>query len=123
MMQLYGLQSKDTKNLAEQTSQHLRAIAESSTVLARGMQDVSQEWIGLLQERMQTNLDGLSALARCRSMYDLVALQSSFMRSNMEQMLTNSRRIAELSSRITDEASRTMTVQVERMVDQAKRAA
>jgi phasin family protein len=56
-------------------------------------------------------------------MYDLVALQSSFMRNNLEQMLTNSRRIAELSSRITDEASRTMTAQVERMVDQAKRAA
>jgi hypothetical protein len=123
MMQLYGFHAKDTKDLADQTSQHLRAIAQSSTVLARGMQDVSQEWIGLVQERMQSNLDGLSALARCRSMYDLVALQSALMRNNLEQMLTNSRRIAELSTRITDEASRTITAQVGRMVDQTKRAA
>jgi hypothetical protein len=72
---------------------------------------------------MQSNLDGLSALARCRSMYDLVALQSALMRNNLEQMLTNSRRIAELSTRITDEASRTITAQVGRMVDQTKRAA
>jgi phasin family protein len=123
MMRIYGFPSQEGQDLAEQTAQHLRAIAQSSTVLARGIQDVSQEWIGLAQDRMQKNLEGLNALARCRSMPDFVALQSSLMRNNLEQMLESTRRIAELSSRITNEASRTMTVQAERIGDHAKRAA
>jgi len=89
----------------------------------RGLQDVSREWFELSQKRLQTNLEGLNALARCRSMNDLVEVQSSLIRDNLEQTVDNSRRLAELTIRLADEASRTATVEVKQFAERVSRAA
>jgi len=112
MMQFYGFPVRNSQDIAEQTSQHLKAITESSTILARGIQDISQEWLDLAQNRMQQNLESINAFTECRSLYDVLAVQSSLLRMNLERILENSRRIAELSSRVTDEAARTMNAQI-----------
>jgi hypothetical protein len=113
LMQLYGMPLRSSQDLAGRTTQNLRALTESSTVLARGLQDVSEEWIGLAQKRLQKNLDGLSTLSQCRNMVELFEAQNALFRNNIAQMLENSRRIVELSSRIANEASRTMASQAE----------
>lgn len=108
LMQLYGFPARGGQDLAEQTSQHLRAVTQSAAVLTRGMQDISQQWLELSQNRMQQNLERMTDFTNCRSVFDILALQSALVRSNLEQMLDNSRRIAEMSCRVTDEATRTM---------------
>lgn len=114
---------QDFAGLTEEASQNLRAAAQSGTALARGLQDVSRECFELSQRRLQRNLDGLSALARCRSMTDFVALQSSLLRDNLEQTVENSRRIAELTIQMADEATRVVTAQAERTAQRVHRAA
>src|ERR671916_2759500 len=96
----------EAQDLAGQVSENLRAVAHSSTALVRGVQDVSREAFELSQKRLQTNLDGLTQLARCRTLSDFVAAQSSLLRENLEQTLNNSRRLAELTIQATDEATR-----------------
>jgi phasin family protein len=113
----------DAQDLAGQVSENLRTIAESSTALVRGVQDVSREAFELSQKRLQTNLDGLNQLARCRTLSDFVSAQSSLLRENVEQTLNNSRRLAELTIQATDEATRTVTGQVEKVTQRANRAA
>ena len=103
-MQLF----RSPQGLGEQTSQNLRAIAQSGTVVARGVQDVSREWFAMSQKRLQKNIDGLSSLARCRSVPDFFAVQTSLIRDNLEQTFDNSRRMAELTRQLADEASRTI---------------
>jgi hypothetical protein len=122
-LRLFNLPTGDAQGLAEQASENIRAVAQSSTVLARGVQDVSREWLELSQQRWQKNLDGLNALARCRSVADFVALQSSLLRDNLEQTLANSRRIASLTVQVADEATRTMTAQAEKTAQRASRVA
>jgi hypothetical protein len=122
-LRLFSFPSGDAQGLAEQASENVRAVAQSSTVLARGVQDVSREWLELSQQRWHKNLEGLNALARCRSVTDFVALQSSLLRDNLEQTLANSRRIASLTVQVADEATRTMTVQVEKTAQRASRVA
>ena len=87
-----------TRGLTEEAAHNLRAVAQSSTALARGLQEVSREVVSRSQQRLQRNLDGLQALARCRSITDLVEVQSSLLRDNLEQTLENSRRLAELTA-------------------------
>jgi hypothetical protein len=119
----FSLTEGDALGLTEEASQNLRAAAQASTALARGLQDISREAFELSQRRWQRNLDSLNALARCRSLQDLVAVQSSLIRDNLEQTLENSRRMAELTLQMADEASRTVTAQAEKTTVQMERTA
>jgi hypothetical protein len=122
-LQIFGRPEGDTLGLSEEAANNLRAAAQSSTALARGFQDVSREVADRSQKRLQRNLDGLQALARCRSMTDVVEVQSSLLRDNLEQTMENSRRIAELTIQMADEAVRSVTVQAERTAQRLNRAA
>jgi hypothetical protein len=122
-LQIFGRPEGDTLGLSEEAANNLRAAAKSSTALARGVQDVSREVVDRSQKRLQRNLDGLQALARCRSMTDVVEVQSSLLRDNLEQTMENSRRIAELTIQMADEAVRSVTVQAERTAQHLNRAA
>jgi hypothetical protein len=120
-MQMLSRPNGETRDLTEEATQNLRAAVHSGTVLARGLQDVSRECLELSQKRMQRNLEGLNDLVRCRSMADLLAVQSSLIRDNVEQTVDNSRRIAELALQTADEATRNVTVQVETVEKAARK--
>ena len=122
-VQTVGRSDGGALGLSEEAAHNLRAVAQSGTALARGLQDVSREVVDLSQKRLQTNLDGLQALARCRSVTDLVEVQSSLLRDNLEQTIDNSRRIAELTIQMADEAARTVTVQAGKTAERVSRAA
>ncbi len=122
-MQIVDQPDGNTRGLTEEASHNLRAVAQSSTALARGLQEVSREVVTRSQQRLQRNLDGLQALARCRSMTDFVEVQSSLLRDNLEQTMENSRRFAELTLQMTDEVTKTVTVQAEKTGQRFNRAA
>ena len=117
---MVGRPDGDALGLSEEAAHNLRAVAQSGTVLVRGLQDVSREVADRSQQRLQRNLDGLQALARCRSMTDFVEVQSSLLRDNLEQTVENSRRIAELTIQMADEATRTVTVQAEKTAERGQ---
>jgi hypothetical protein len=104
-----------SEELARRSSHNIEAVSEASMILARGLQEASREWFGLVEERLEKNLDGWNELVRCRSVQDLMAVQSDLLRDSLERVITTSRRIAELSMRVTHEAGR--------RTDRARRAA
>lgn len=99
----------------KQATQNLQTLAASGTALARRVQDVSEECMALAQKRLQRNLDGLNALAQCRSVQDLFALQQALIRANLEQTIESGQRLVELSARIADETARTVNAQAKRV--------
>jgi hypothetical protein len=56
-------------------------------------------------------------------MTDFVEVQSSLLRDNLEQTLESSRRLAELTLQMTDEATKTVTVQADKTAQRFNRAA
>ena len=120
---MVGRPGGEVQGLTEETAHNLRAVAQSSTVLTRGSQEVLREVVERSQQRLQRNLDGWQALARCRSITDLVEVQSSLLRDNLEQTVENGRRLAELTLQIADEAARTVTVQADKTAQRFNRAA
>ena len=97
----------------QQSSQTVQAIADTSTILARGFQDVVREWLNFTQSRLDENLDRLNALSTCRSIPDLVAQQSDLVRENLQEMIDKGQQIMQHSTEITQEAARTITAQTE----------
>lgn len=114
---------RNPQGLGDQTSQQLQAVAQSGTVVARSVQKTSFEWFALGQMRLQKNIEGFSRLAQCRSVPELMEVQTSLFRDNLLQTFDNSRRIVELTGELAEEATRTMRAQTKTPAQPVHRAA
>jgi hypothetical protein len=101
-----GFSGAEGERLARQSGQNVEAITKFGTVLTQACQDTSREWYGLAQKQLQRNLEGLSKLARCRSVQDFAATQSGLVRESLEHMVEDSRLIVEISLKAVNDASK-----------------
>lgn len=128
--QVLGSAGAQAEELARRSSQNFDTVWQASTDLAKGAQEISQEWLRLMQDRFAKNLDALNRLAGCRSVQDLIAVQSDVARNRLADAVDGSRRLAQVSVRVADEAARVIqaeagrnAVEVDRNADRARRAA
>ena len=57
-----GFSGPQAEEVARRSSENVQAVTQASTVLARGAQEVSHEVFGLVQDRLQKNLDAVNQL-------------------------------------------------------------
>ncbi len=114
VVQLFGFSGDRGQELTRQSTQNMQAVTQTSTVLVRGFQDVSQECLNVLREQLQRNVDGVTALLRCRSVQDVMAAQSEFLRTSLESTVEGTRWLAEVSTRLANEASQTLATHADR---------
>src|SRR5215203_4612690 len=69
-----------------------------------GWQEVSREWLAMTQNRLQMNVEAITALSRCRSLPD-PGCHTALFRGNVDLTLENSQRLAELSMTVIKEAT------------------
>jgi hypothetical protein len=112
--QAYGITGEGREELTRQGAQSLEMMTQASTMLTRGMHDLSREWFSLTQERLQKNLDDFGVLARCQSLPDFIAAQSNIVRHNLEQTIEGTRRIAEVATRVANEAGQTLKAETKK---------
>jgi hypothetical protein len=108
-----GRQGREVRTLVDQMPDYLQVVARSNRILAGGAGTITLEWFGLRQERLLKNLEGMTDLLSCRTIPDFVSLQSTLVRGNVERMLENSQRLAQLTAQVAQEATRTLTAQPE----------
>ena len=72
---------------------------------------MSREWLEVMQERLRKNAEGMTKLAQCRTLPDFAAVQSDLARDNLNQIIDLTRRIAEQSMQVADEAAKTITAE------------
>lgn len=116
---VFGLSGDEMRQANEQSSRNVDAIVESSTVITQGIDGISREWFEFARKRVEQNMQRINELARCRSPQQLAAIHSEILRDNIEDLLQSSRRVAEISARLAEQAMGKMTENL----DKAKRAA
>jgi phasin family protein len=121
--QVLGFAGPEAEELSRRSSENIEAVSQASTVVARGFQEASQEWFGLVQQRLTKNIEAFGRLARCRSAQDLVAVQSDLARDSMQRAIETSRRLGEVSVRIAHEAAGIIQAQASTNTDRIRRVA
>jgi hypothetical protein len=100
-----------TGDNAQQATQHsarnVEAILHSSALIADGVQTISREWLTFVQNRAERNMQQLEAFANCRSMQDCIAAHTELVRDHLQDLLHTTKRVAEVSTRMADEAVQT----------------
>lgn len=66
-----GFAGPQAEELARKSSQNIEAVSQASSVLAKGAQEISREWLEAMRERVAKNLEAMNRLAGCRSVQDL----------------------------------------------------
>jgi hypothetical protein len=110
-LESFSRQGRGALILVDQMPEYLQAMARSNRVLAGGAGTITLEWFGLRQERLLKNLEGMTDLLSCRTLPEFVSLQSSLVRGNVERVLENSQRLAQITAEVAQEATRTLTAQ------------
>jgi phasin family protein len=105
----FGLSGEGAQQATEQSSRNLESIVQSGTILADGMQSISRELLDFARKRVEQNLHRVDALASCRTPQEMMAVQSDLVRDNLEDLVQSTRRIAEISMQMADEAVRRMS--------------
>jgi len=118
-----GFSGPQAEEVARRSSENVQAVTQASTVLARGAQEVSQEVFGLIQNRLQKNIDAVNRLAGTRSVQDFVAVQSDLARDTLQEVIDTNKRIAEVSLRIANEAGQIIQAQADKNAKQVRRVA
>jgi hypothetical protein len=108
-----GVTGEEAQKARQRSLRNLDAIAQSNTTLAEAVQKISLECFEFARKRMAHNLDWFDAFMRCRTAQELAAVQSDFVRDNLEDLLQISRRMAEISIRMADQEVRNVTETLE----------
>jgi hypothetical protein len=104
----FGVSREKTSQLTGQMSRNMEMANEVGTVIARGYQEVSREWLELAQARLQNYVDHMAALVRCGSVQEVIATQQKIAEDLIREFSENGTRIAKVAGRIVEEAREAM---------------
>jgi phasin family protein len=103
--QAVGVPGDDAQEATKRSARNTESIFYSATAISKGMNDVSRECLELARHQIESSLNRMSELWRCRTPQDLAAVQTDLVRETLERALESSRRIADMSVKAADDAA------------------
>ncbi|WP_407112685.1 phasin family protein [Bradyrhizobium sp. LMG 9283] len=111
----FGLTGNEAQQATERSVRNAEAIMYSTTAVAKGMNGVSREYFDFVRQQIERTMDRMNELWRCRTPHDLAAVQTDLMRDSIRSALDTSRRMADMSLKVADDAGNHITQSIERM--------
>jgi len=105
----------EAKKAAERSIRNGEAIAYSATALAKGMNDATREYFDFFRKQAERNMDRINELTRCRTPQDAAAVHTDLVRETISSALEATRRMADMSVKVADDAGQHITQTVQRM--------
>lgn len=111
----FGLTGDEAQRATERSARNAETIMYSATAVAKGMNGVSQEYFDFVRQQIERSMDRLNELWRCRTPHDLAAVHTDMVRDTINSALNTSRRMADMSVKVADDAGNHITQSIERM--------
>lgn len=111
----FGLTGNEAQRATERSVRNAEAIMYSATAVAKGMNGVSREYFDFVRQQIERAMDRMNEIWSCRTPHDLAAVQTDLMRDTISSALDTSRRMADMSLKVADDAGNHITQSIERM--------
>jgi hypothetical protein len=110
-----GLSGAEAQQAAERSARNAEAILYSTTAVNKVLSGMSREYFEFVRHQVESGMDRMNELWRCRTPQDVAVVQSDLVRDSMGGILESSRRMADMSLKAADDTAKHMTETMERM--------
>jgi hypothetical protein len=108
---------RGARRTATESTSAMAGAAESAAEMTRSdgeavaerLQEAGALWSELAQDAMRQNVEAAQNLMRCRTLADLMEVQSDWMRRSLDNFLSRGARLSELSARLAIDAMTRMS--------------
>jgi hypothetical protein len=110
---LLNFSAEASQDAARQFNQNLDLLLQVGSVVASGYQSIISEWSNYAQQAARRNVDALNAILRVQSPQDLLRVEGDLLKDNVQDLLSVSARISELSAQFATEAIEKLDVRTQ----------
>ena len=111
---VFGYTGEEAQQAAEKSVRNTQSVMDSARAVSKGLNDVSREYFQFAQRQIEHNMDLMNELWRCRTPHEFAAVQSDLIRDTMTGALESSRRVADMSLKVADDAGKRIAGQTQR---------
>ena len=105
----------EAQQATERSARNTETILYTSTATTKLAGRMSQEYFEFVRHQIENSMNRMNELWRCRTPQDVAAVQSDLVRETVGSVLESSRRMADMSLKLADDAAKHM--------EQSRRAA
>ena len=114
-----GLSGDGVQQATERSARNTQTVLYTGTAAAKVMGGISHEYFQMVRHQVEKNMNHMNELWSCRTPQDFAAIQSDMVRETVESVLQSSRRIADMSIKMADDAGK----QISKSMEEIRRAA
>lgn len=96
----------------QSTKETVDAALKSGTTLAHGLQEIGKTMLGLTQASIEDGVSASKKIMAAKSLHEVVELQAEFGKANMDRMMAESTRLADMTAELYRDAFAPLTAQV-----------
>lgn len=112
---------KAVEEVAEFSRGNFEAIAKVTQVWSVGAQDLSRQYVAMLQGLTDHALESAKAVSATRSLKDATEVQANFARAALERVMSETARLQEAALRLSEQAAAPLTQRVTVAMDRLAR--
>jgi hypothetical protein len=109
-----GLTGDEAQEATERSARNTQTILYSTTAASKVMSGMSRECFELVRHQIEHGMARMNDLWRCRTPQDVAAVQTELLRDAVGSVLESSRRMADMSLKLADDAAKRMAENVQR---------
>jgi len=94
------------------SKENLDAVMVSGSIFAKGFQDLNTAWFGLAQASLEDSFAASQAVMKCKSVPEAVEVQSELAKESYTKMVSESRKLSEMSVQLAEQALAPITGRV-----------
>ncbi len=103
----------------QRSARNAQTVLYTGTAAAKVMDGMSREYFQMIRHQLEKNMDRMNELWACRTPQDFAAVQSDMMRETVETALESSRRVADMSLKMVEDAGK----QIKQGMEEFRRSA